>query len=84
MFSKLGSTLREEQDCETNTRCYRREDTLESDAPGSSAVTALTCVAVLKIKISVVLINYHFVTSTVCLMGLYFTSLNICITKFLH
>lgn len=47
VFSKLGSSLREEQDCET--RCYRREDTSESDVPVSSAQT---CVAVLKIKIS--------------------------------
>lgn len=68
LFSKLGSTLREEQDCWTNTLLayvLTRGSDGDRSSVDSSQLTPRTCVTVSKIKInhpklSVVLINYRF------------------------
>lgn len=68
LFSKLGSTLREEQDSWTNTLlayALARGSNGDQSSVDSSLLTPQTCITVLKIKInhpklSVVLINYQF------------------------
>lgn len=68
LFSKLGSTLREEQDCWTNTLLayvLTRGRDGDRSSEDSSQLTPRTCVTVSKIKInhpkpSVALINYRF------------------------
>lgn len=68
LFSKLGSTWREEQDCWTNTLlayALTRGSDGDRSSVDSSLLTPQTCITVLKIKInhpklSVVLINYQF------------------------